>query len=170
MASMILSRAIVSAAALAALACLAAPPAALASPARDGAVGRVCAGTLGLDPGEKHYAACVQSLSGSLANLQAGQGIAAARRACAARGLTPGAAAFDECELRLADAAPASAPVSDAAPAGGGRSYFESSRAEAWRRDELACARLGFDPAGTAFQACVSDLRGALARASMPAM
>ncbi|HWF78316.1 MAG TPA: hypothetical protein VN694_14195 [Caulobacteraceae bacterium] len=155
---------------LAALACIATPPAAIAGPARDGAVGRVCAGTLGLDPGEKHYAACVQSLSGSLANSSAGQGMANARRACAARGLRPGAEDFDECELRLADAAPAPASVRASAPAAGGRSYFESSRGEAWKRDELACARLGFDPAGTAFQACVGNLRGALARASMPAM
>jgi hypothetical protein len=167
---MILSRAMAGAFSLAALACLAAPPAALAGPARDGAVGRVCTGTLGLVPGEKHYAACVQSLSESLANLQAGQGMAAARRACAARGLTPGEAAFDECELRLANARPAPAPVGDAPPVSGGRSYFSGSRADAAHRDELACARLGFDPAGTAFQSCVGNLRGALARASMPAM
>jgi hypothetical protein len=167
---MILSRAMAGAAVLAALACLAAPPSARAAPGRDGQVGRICAGTLGLDPGEKHYAACVQSLSGSLANLRAGQGMADARRACAARGLRPGAADFDECELRLAEAGPAAAPASDGPPTVGARSYFESSRAEAWRRDQLACARLGFDPAGTAFQSCVSDLRGALARASMPAM
>jgi hypothetical protein len=168
---MILSRAIATAAALAAFASLAAAPAALAGPYRDGAVGRVCAGTLGLQPGEKHYAACVQSLSGSLANLQSGQGLAAARRACLARGLAPGAADFDECELRLADAAPRTpALAEDAAPGRDGSSYFETSRAGAWRRDELACARLGFDPAGAAFQSCVADLRGALARASMPAM
>ena len=166
---MILSRAMAGAAALATLVCLAAP-AAVANPARDGAVGRVCAGTMGLEPGEKHYAACVQSLSGSLAALHAGEGIAAGRRACAARGLTPGAADFDECELRMADAAPAPDLANDPAPTGGGRSYFESSRREAWRREELACARLGFDPADTAFQSCVGDLRGALARASMPAM
>jgi hypothetical protein len=168
---MMISRAMAGALSLAAAACLAAPPAALASPApRAGAVGRICAGTLGLDPGEKHYAACVQSLTGSLADLRAGQGMASARRACAARGLAPGAAAFDECELRLADAAPAADPAGDGPAVAGGRSYFESSRGEAWKRDELACARLGFDPADTAFQACVSDLRGALARASMPAM
>ena len=170
------SRAIVGAASLAGLAWLIATPPASAGPARDGAVGRVCAGTLGLAPGEKHYAACVQSLSGSLAGLRASQGLAAGRRACLARGLAPGAPAFDECELRSAAEAPAGDPPADAAAigdgpgTGGARSYFTTSRAEAWRRDELACARLGFDPAGTAFQACVGDLRGALARASMPAM
>lgn len=167
---MILSRAIASAAALAALVCLATPPAALAASSRDGAVGRVCAGTMGLAPGEKHYAACVESLSGSLANLRAGEGMAAARRACLARGMVPGAADFDECELREADAATGPPAVDDASAPGGGRSYFASSRHEAWRRDELACARLGFDPADAAFRSCVSDLRGALARASMPAM
>ena len=154
---------------LAGLACLLAAPA-TAAPPRDGVVGRVCATTLGLDPGEKHYAACVQSLSGSLADLRADQGMAVARRACLARGMTPGAADFNECELREADAAPPAQVVADSAPPAGGRSYFETSRQEAWRRDEMACARLGFDPAGSAFQSCTADLRGALARASMPAM
>ncbi len=167
---MILFRAIASAAALAALACIAAPPTALARPGRDGAVGRICAGTLGLDPGEKHYDACVQSLSGSLANLQAGRSMAAARRICVARGLAPGAADFDECELSTAHAAPTTVAIDDRPAPGGGRSYFTTSRAEAWRRGEFACARLGFDPAGAAFQSCAADLRGALARASMPAM
>ena len=168
---MILSRAIAGAAALAALVCIAAPPAALAGPARDGAVGQVCTGTLGLEPGEKHYDACVQSLSDSLASLQAGRGMGAARRACLARGLAPGAAQFDECELAMAGSAPASAAAIDESPApGAARSYFATSRADAWRRGELACAKLGFDPAGAAFQSCAADLRGALARASMPAM
>lgn len=167
---MVLSRAIASAAALAAIACIAAPPAALAGPAGDGATGRICAGTLGLDPGEKHYDACVQSLSGSLANLQAGRSMAAARRICLARGLAPGAADFDECELSTAHAGPASVAVDDRAERSAGRSYFATSRDGAWRRDERACARLGFDPAGAAFQSCAADLRGALARASMPAM
>src|ERR1700722_4750566 len=146
---------------LAGLASLLAVPA-TAAPARDGAVGHVCAATLGLDPGEKHYAACVQSLSGSLADLRAGQGMAVARRACLARGMTPGAADFNECELREADAAPPPQVVDDSAAPAGGRSYFETSRQEAWRRGELACARLGFDPAGSAFQSCAADLRGAL--------
>jgi hypothetical protein len=154
---------------LAGLGCLFAAPA-TAAPARDGAVGRVCAGTLGLDPGEKHYAACVQSLSGSLADLRAGQGMAAARRICLDRGMTPGATDFNECELREAATAPPAQIVDDTAAPAGARSYFETSRQEAWRRDELACARLGFDPAGAAFQSCAADLRGALARASMPAM
>ena len=167
---MILSRAIASAAALAALACLATPPAAFAAPGRDGAVGRICAGTMGLAPGEKHYAACVQSLSESLSSLQAGRGMMAARRTCLARGMSPGAANFDECELREADAAPPPQVADDSAAPGGGRSYFEGSRHAAWQRMQLACARLGFDPADAPFQSCVADLRGALARASMPAM
>src|ERR1700679_75372 len=121
---MILPRAIASAAALAAFACIAAPPAALAGPARDGEVGRICAGTLGLEPGEKHYDACMQSLSDSLANLQAGRSMAAARRTCLARGLAPGAADFDECELSTAHAAPASVAVDDRTQPSGGRSYF----------------------------------------------
>lgn len=164
-----LPRAMAGVLSLAGLACLLTAPA-TAAPARDGAVGRVCAGTMGLAPGEKHYAACMQSLSGSLANMQAHRGMMAARHACLARGMTPGAADFDECELREADAAPRAQAVDDAAAPDGGRSYFNMPRGEAWRRDELACARLGFDPADAAFQSCAADLRGALARASMPAM
>jgi hypothetical protein len=112
----------------------------------------------------------VQSLSDSLAGLQAGRGMVAARRACLARGLAPGAADFDECELTAADVASPAAVVAVGAASEDGRSYFATSRAEAWRRDRLACARLGFDPAEAAFQSCAADLRGALARASTPAM
>src|SRR5262249_23763711 len=100
------ARAVTSAASLGGALCLTLAPQALARPGQAASgVDQVCAGTLGLRPGEKHFAACVASLSSSLSGLQAGRDIEGARRACLARGLTPGAPAFDECELTGADRA-----------------------------------------------------------------
>jgi hypothetical protein len=121
------------------LACLAAAPPVIAQPA-GGAVGQICKNVLGLDPGEKHFAACVDSLSTSARSLRQGQDMAAA----------PGEDA-------------ASRP-------GGARDYFTISRDTAFQRDKLACARLGFDPGQESFAGCVADLKTALARASEPAM
>ena len=53
---------------------------------------------------------------------------------------------------------------------GGRRSYFTVSRETAFQRDQLACARMGFDPTQAPFNDCAADLRAALARASDPAM
>jgi hypothetical protein len=57
-----------------------------------------------------------------------------------------------------------------AAGDGGARDYFTISRDAAFQRDQLACARLGFDPGQQSYAGCVADLKTALARASEPAM
>jgi hypothetical protein len=162
---------LIAAVALAAGVASALPGAASAgSYADDGAVGAICAGVVGLQPGEKHYAACVESLSRSLQGLREGEGFGLARRGCLARGYAPNTSGLAECELA---AAPASAPGGRQYPTetpGGSRSYFAVSRETAFRRDQLACARLGFDPTQAPFGDCAADLRAALARASEPAM
>jgi hypothetical protein len=150
------------------LGALAAPAPSFAAPG--GPVGAVCAGVVGLSPGEKHYAACVQSLSHSLAALRRGEGVAAARARCLARGLAPGSAALAECELAAAPAAGDAGPPGGAAVPGGVRSYFEVSHHVAFQRDQLACARLGFEPASGSFDDCVADLRAALSSASTSMM
>ena len=159
------------AAALAGLACLAAAPAVTAQPAeRD--VSQVCRNVIGLAPGEKHFAACTQSLGDSVRGLEQGRGMALARRACLAQGLQPDTGALAECELSSAraDGRPAADTTGWAPIPGGARDYFMISRETAYRRDELACARLGFDPDQGAFGGCVADLKAALARASDPSM
>ena len=68
-----------------------------------------------------------------------------------------------------AEAAPAPAangPEYLATPPGGSRSYFMVSRETAFQREQLACARLGFDPTQAPFGDCAADLRAAMARAS----
>ncbi|HXQ17530.1 MAG TPA: hypothetical protein VN814_23170 [Caulobacteraceae bacterium] len=139
--------------------------------ADDGKVGVVCASIVGVQPGEKHYAACVESLSRSLDGLRAGEGMELARQGCLAHGYQPNTSGLAECELAAAAPAPtASGPDYPAANPGGSRSYFLVSRETAFRRDQLACARLGFDPTQAPFGDCAADLRAALARASEPAM
>jgi len=133
-------------------------------------VDQICARVVGLVPGEKHFAACEQSLSDSLQGLREGRGTALARRHCLDQGYRHGTAGLAECELAGAPANPPRGPDYDAPVPGGPRSYFLVSRDTAFQRDELACARLGFDPAQSAFADCASELRGALARASDPAM
>ena len=158
-------------AALTALGSLALGPVAGAQAYGDGGVGQVCERVVGVSPGEKHYAACVQSLSDSMRNLRQGQGVAMARRDCLARGLTPQTPAFAECELAAAPARVSAAGDPGETPEpGGSRSYFMISRGTAFQRDQLACARLGFDPDQEGFSGCVADLRAALSRASEPAM
>jgi hypothetical protein len=136
----------------------------------DGEVGAVCASVVGVQPGEKHYAACVESLSRSLDGLRAGEGMGLARRGCLARGYRPNTSGLAECELAAGPAPAASGPEYPAASPGGSRSYFMISRETAFQRDQLACARLGFDPTQAPFGDCAADLRAALARASEPAM
>ena len=131
---------------------------------------QICAGVVGLAPGEKHFAACEQSLSDSLHNLRQGEGYASARRGCLDRGYRPNTAGLAQCELATTPASDPQGPAYDAQVPGGSRSYFMVSRDVAFQRDQLACAKLGFDPAQNAFADCASDLRAALARASEPAM
>lgn len=140
-----------------------------ASAAGGGQVQQICSRIVGLAPGEKHFAACEESLSASLRNLRQGEGISLSRRTCLDEGHRPRTPDFARCEL---DAAPAAeAPLSDGGPVpGGSRSYFVVSRSDAFRRDQMACAQLGIDPAGDAFAECTAGLRAALARASQPAM
>jgi hypothetical protein len=93
-----------------------------------------------------------------------------ARHGCLAQGYRPNTAGLAECELAAAPASAASGPEYPAANPGGSHSYFVVSRETAFRRDQLACARLGFDPTQAPFGDCAADLRAALARASEPAM
>src|SRR5580698_139378 len=84
-----------------AAACLlgAAPIGASAQPDREGEVGRICVSVVGVQVGEKHYAACVQSLSQSLQGLRESEDRGLARRSCLARGYRYDTSGLAECEL-----------------------------------------------------------------------
>lgn len=134
-----------------------------------GQVGEICHLVMGLPAGGGLKANCVQSLSTSLAALGRGQGLQRARSDCLGRGLRRGEPALGECELtavsaRAADAGAASAglPLDAAAPARPATSYFYASQREIRRREESACARLGYDPVHASFATCVARLDSAL--------
>ncbi len=149
---------------------LASPMAASARTDGAGRADRICADVVGLAPGEKHFAACEQSLADSLHKLRQGEGFASARRGCMDRGYRPNTAGLAQCELAATPTGVPQGPAYNAPVPGGSRSYFVVSREVAFQRDELACAKLGFDPAQNAVADCASDLRAARARASGPSM
>jgi len=160
-----------------AAACLrgAAPTGASAQPGPDGEVGRICVSVVGVPVGEKHYLACVESLSQSLRGLRGGEDRGLARRSCLAQGYLPDTPGLAECEFATGSADTTRGPSTSRGPEypavipGGSKSYFAVSRETAFQREQLACAKLGFDPAQSPFADCAADLRDALHRASNPA-
>lgn len=127
---------------------------------------RLCAEVVGLPSGGTHFAACAQSLSASLRDLQRTSALSQARAACLRDGVA--AADLPACELQRADAEPTPAPQRRPERPGGAASYFAVSPAVGWRREQLACAELGFDPSQDAFGVCAANLQAALSRQSTP--
>jgi hypothetical protein len=142
-------------------------------------VGQVCQSVMRVRPGEEHYANCVESLSDSVQSLGQGQALQQARGDCLEKGFQPNSPGLAECELRATEATPAPSaprasgpavsPVSQVEEPGSGKSYFSTSPRDVFRREQLSCARLGFDPAGGAFASCVASLQAALFAADNPA-
>jgi hypothetical protein len=140
-------------------------------------VGQICQSVMGIEPGEEHYYACVSSLSDSVKGLDQSDAMQRAHSACAERGLEPDSPGFAECVLRTSDAAALSgANLSDSGTAQAvsttdrrsSKSYFYTSPRDVFHREQLACARLGFDPAYSAFDSCVASLGSALFDADNP--
>jgi hypothetical protein len=130
-------------------------------------VGQVCQSVVGVRPGEEHYDVCVESLSESLRALGPARAISLARNDCLAKGLRPGSSALAVCELQSTATPPAAGDAPPTEP-GGAKSYFSASPRDSFRREQLACAEVGFDPAGGAFDSCVASLRAALFSADNP--
>jgi len=101
-------------------------------------IGRICQSSLGVQPGEAHYAGCVTSLSQS--------------RAALARDLTAAAREIPAVDVNGARAG----------------SYFTASPGEVHRREAAACARIGLDPASSGFASCVAGLQSAQFAADNP--
>jgi hypothetical protein len=121
-------------------------------------IGQVCQSTLGVSPGEAHYAGCVESLSQSRRAFAHSQALARARDDCLDRGLSPNSPSLAECTLAATETGRAAA----AADTGGGvhaRSYFSASPSQVHRREEAACAHLGIDPSSGGFATCVAGLQ-----------
>jgi hypothetical protein len=132
--------------------------------AQVGQVGEICHSVMGIPAGMGLQAACVESLSASLAALGQGRSLQGAQGACLGKGLRPGEPALAECELTAASARSATGglPIDVAPPAQPVKSYFYAPQREIHRREETACARLGYEPVYGSFAACVARLDSAL--------
>jgi hypothetical protein len=131
-------------------------------------IGEICRDVMGLPAGAfTHYLACEESLSHSLAARRDGGAMLAAHHACDAQGLKPNTVALAECEPKQTEFAPGGAA---ALPAKAPKSYFSASNDEVHRREQGACAQIGFDPVGggLAFAQCVADLQSSLFDADNP--
>jgi hypothetical protein len=127
-------------------------------------MGEICQAVMGIPAGFSLKTACVESLSTSLAALGQGRGLQGAQGACLGKGLRPGEPALAECELTAASTQSATTglPIDAAPPARPVKSYFYASQREIHRREETACARLGYEPVYGSFAACVARLDSAL--------
>jgi len=133
-------------------------------------VGQTCQGVMHVQPGEEHYVSCVESLSVSASGAGRGAAMNQARDICLNHGLRPGTPDLAECTLRTSETTPPPAPAYSARPVSnvGGSSYFATSHADNFKREQLACARVGLDPTTGAFSDCVANLQGALFAADNP--
>jgi len=129
-------------------------------------ISTVCQSVMGLPAASySQHLACVESLSHSVAARQKSDRLLAVRQDCLAQGLTPGSTALSNCELdsrspRLTQNAPLL--LQTALPSAPPKSYFGASFDEIRRREQHACAAIGYDPVSAGFGQCVADLAAEL--------
>jgi hypothetical protein len=122
------------------------------------AVEQVCRSVTQLSPGSVHFDNCTTSLARTAEAQAESARLQAAWRQCLDRGLDRGTPALSTCALQALDTAPAEARSAR-------RSWIGASFDERLRRIRLACAQMGLDPMGAAFDACVLDLQPTLSSA-----
>lgn len=148
-------------------------------------VSGICQTVMGLSPNEpleggywmgddrldyytSHFRGCIISLSDSLQNIMDEEITQQADADCRAKGLEPGSPDLALCVLKSVNNRPRPAsgqatlalsatPVSQNLPAASG-SFFYASPRENGRREQVACAALGFSPSQSAFKSCVKGL------------
>jgi hypothetical protein len=146
-------------------------------------VAEVCQNVMGLSPSERliggnwlgnsrldywtsRYQGCVTSLSDSVQSVGDIQTKQQADRACRAKGYADGSPDLALCVLRSArqarsegaQQAHVSRQSAEPLPSASG-SLFYASAHDRRQREELACAAVGIEPLGDAFNACVNDLQ-----------
>jgi hypothetical protein len=134
--------------------------------------GQICQSVVRVQPGESEFEGCVSSLASSMESVSRNRAVARARDACFAQRPAPGSTILNLCLLRAADTKPDPTAVElpDIASATAGvandpqftKSYFAVTPDAKFRREQQACARLGFDPAFGTFANCVADLQSTL--------
>jgi hypothetical protein len=163
-----------------ALACLAVPSHAASDGHRDPTSDQVvqaqqiCEAVIHIRFGDGHFDGCVSSLADSLQSATRYHAVENARNACFARGFRPNSPDLSLCLLQAAVTNPGSYVVAPTmsprsmASEGLGPDFsgpdFPASLDVVLRREQQACARVGFDPAFAAFETCVADLQVALQR------
>jgi hypothetical protein len=140
--------------------------------------GQICQTVIRLQPGENHFNGCVSSLADSVESISRSQAVVRARTACFAQHLKPGSADLSLCLLRAADTKPdsdavdlptivsAEKGITDDAQSSG--TYFAAQSHPGFRREQQACALVGFDPAFGAFANCVANLQSTLRAGDTP--
>jgi hypothetical protein len=137
--------------------------------------GQICQSIMRLEPFEAHYQGCLASLMDSAKALNQGRALQHARADCLEKGLRSGEPGFAECELQSTDVHRAQGgetwPVSGVGirEPSGSKSYFYASPRDVFQREQMSCARLGFDPADGAFGSCVASLQSSMFEADHPA-
>jgi hypothetical protein len=139
------------------------------TPPQSSQIDAVCTAVMGLQPGEKYFADCQDSLMHSATRRNAAETMGAALNACRDKGLPQGSAALSVCMLdQKTNAAPrhiAAQPVSLAAANGAlqsSKSYYDVTPAARWQRERYSCAQLGLMPGSGLFGECVASLDGEL--------
>lgn len=138
------------------------------APPQLGQVQELCQSGMGIPAGISLSSDCVASLSSSAVALGRVRTMEQARRACLSKGLAPGQLGLSQCELTTVSQRWAPRPnTADVQLDTSGlqrpaRSYYEASFKMVRRREQDACARLGYDPSYPSFAQCVARLDTAL--------
>jgi hypothetical protein len=127
-------------------------------------VGGIYRGSPHLDQGVNHYQACIAALSDALQNQAAASAARQATADCRAQGLVSESAPLAECVLRginspakvgASSATDTVAMTANVAPSAAPSNFFLDSPRVTRRKEESACAQLGFVPPGGEFANCV---------------
>jgi len=129
---------------------------------------QICESIMRVRPGEEHFDGCVSSLTDSLEVASHSRIMQQAHNDCFAKGLKPNTSDLAVCILQAADTNTntdstnppniANMNASQAEDAELSGSAFAASPDVIFRREQLACAQIGFDPAFGAFANCVANL------------
>jgi len=139
----------------------------------------ICQGVMGLKPsdpprpvygaadnpdltdGENYYQGCVASLSAATGRGDFARAQVQADADCRAKGYREGSPDLAECVLdrQGAQPTPATSYAAFSPTPSSGRSYYDAGPSERHRMVERACARLGLNPVGGAFDNCVKEMK-----------
>jgi hypothetical protein len=137
-------------------------------------VQELCGSVMGIPAGIGLSSDCVESLSSAAVAISQAQTLQDARRGCLGKGLAPGQPGLAECEVTTVSqhAAPAfgqaDVRVDTSRLQRPAKSYFNASFDDVRRREQTACARLGYDPVNSSFSRCVARLDAALFLSAHP--